>query len=543
MATITENVVVTTAARPAKVPKTKFRLKIMTEVAAVPIIAEENVEYCGLDMSLAKQAIKLIGNNVLRCKKILYIYWGRLWSVDIDKKKLQLLVIEKLLIFYKECFDKETQILSNMLMKVGETTDPQKKITDKVLKIIKDLKTDNKQKSILSQVILLLPDSEVEFDIVQPFYFVFNNVAFDMKARKEVIIKREDYITQSARYDFIKPKPEDITAMKQKLQEILPNEDYRDCYISVLRSGCTGVRLEKLIMANGGGRNGKGLLSALMAIMLGDDYYYDGNALTLTDKIRAGANPEIANMNKKRSILFKEPEANASLQLGMIRALTGDDTINARGLYSTDTKTRLQGTIILEVNGKPAINGKIDESAVERWVNVNFPNCFTDDPSLIDNITKFAQDRKYKTLEWQEQMRHALFQILLDCPYDTIHMPKRVRNETMDYLLDNDTLLKWFNEYYEIVKEETSVVTVAQMFATLYESDFYQCLSKKAKREEYTKKGLLQKIKDNIKLKLYYHDRKKIDGMEYYTFLSHCKKRQIETTFNNIDPATDEDDD
>ena len=56
-------------------------------------------------------------------------------------------------------------------------------------------------------------------------------------------------------------------------------------------------------------------------------------------------------MNKKRFVVFKEPEANSSLQFGMIKALTGDATINARGLalYCNNLKTTLQGTIILDI--------------------------------------------------------------------------------------------------------------------------------------------------------------------------------------------------
>ena len=67
----------------------------------------------------------------------------------------------------------------------------------------------------------------------------------------------------------------------------------------------------------------------------------------------------------------------------------------------------------------------------------------------------------------------------------------------MDYLLDNDSLLKFVNDHYEYVADKTSIVTGADMFETLHKSEFYQCLSKKARREEYTKKGLLQKIKDS----------------------------------------------
>ena len=393
------------------------------------------------------------------------MYEGRLWVCDNTKRKLQLLIVNTLLPVFQKCYVKETQTLSGML--VGNTN-PEKEKTEKniatILQITNMLQTDKKQHSILNQVLLLLPDSNVEFDVLKPYYFVFNNTAFDFQTRQAVVIKREDYITQSSKYDYEEPTSESIDEMKKIMEEIHPDKDYRDCYTSILRSGCIGVRMEKFILANGGGRNGKGLLSALMSLLLGDDYYYDGNVLTLTEKVKGGANPEIANMNKKRFVVFKEPEANSSLQFGMIKALTGDATINARGLYCNNTKTTLQGTMILEVNGKPNINGKIDDSAVERWINVDFPNCFTDNPDLVDNVTKFPQNKKYKTLDWQRSIRCALVKILLECPYDTIYTPKTVGTNTMNYLLDNDTLLKFFNEHYEYVDDRKAVVTCVDMY-------------------------------------------------------------------------------
>lgn len=94
--------------------------------------------------------------------------------------------------------------------------------------------------------------------------------------------------------------------------------------------------------------------------------------------------------------------------------------------------------------------------------------------------------------------------------------------------MNNDTILKWFLEHYEIVTDADAFVTCADIYETFRQSEFYECLSKKARREDYTKKGL--KIQDNIKLKvkLYFHERKKINGVDYYSVLTHCKLKEEE---------------
>ena len=96
----------------------------------------------------------------------------------------------------------------------------------------------------------------------------------------------------------------------------------------------------------------------------------------------------------------------------------------------------------------------------------------------------------------------------------------------MNYLLDNDTLLKFFNEHYEYVDDRKAVVTCADMYNTLRQSELYINLSKYARREEYTKKALTQKVKENVKLKMYFHDRKKIDGLDYASILTHHRLKE-----------------
>jgi phage/plasmid-associated DNA primase len=249
--------------------------------------------------------------------------------------------------------------------------------------------------------------------------------------------------------------------------------------------------------------------------------------------LKSGSNPEVANMNMARMVLFSEPEENEALSLGVIKALTGDKSINARLNHSNNTNTQLTATFILEVNGKPNINGKINDACCERWININFSNCFTSKTHLIDNITKFAQNTLYKTLDWQMQTRCALFDVLLEFKGNEIIIPKSIESDTMDYLCSNDPLLKWFETTYDFIDTEAGkndIVKSCDMFDELKQSDFYLNLSKKAKREEYTKKGLINKIKENVKLKPYFFEKEKNfnDGRTFKNYLTNCKRKEHE---------------
>jgi putative DNA primase/helicase len=454
---------------------------------------------------------------------------GRLWKKDEDLLQIQLDMRNTLLSHYENL-----QLEFNNLLNNTAPDDPlYLKIQEKFVminSIIMDIQKQAKQKNILEQILLEIKETDIALDKIKPYYFVFENVAFDLETDMQVEIKREDYITQSTHYDYIKPSQEKINEMKKVIFEILPNEDSRNCYLSILKSCLSGVRIAKFVLANGSGRNGKGVISQLMALLLGKDYYYQGNALTLTKELQTGSNVEIANMNNARMIVFSEPEENSAINLGVIKALTGEDSINARTIYSKKTKTELSSTAILEVNGKPNINGKINDSAIERWININFPSVFTDNDTLVDNITKFKQNTLYTELKWRIGIRCALFHVLLEVQGNKIIIPQSIRDDTMVYLCNSDPFLKWFEETYEYVKDgNCEPLTMQCLFQTLKEGDFYLNLSKKAKREEYSKSGISDKIKANVKLKQYFFERKCISQIDYKNILTHYRLKEEET--------------
>ena len=86
------------------------------------------LEYSILDMPLAVEFLKAIGDNVVLVNNTPYIYEGRLWVCDNTKRKLQLLIVNTLLPVFQKCYVKETQTLSGML--VGNTN-PEKEKTEK----------------------------------------------------------------------------------------------------------------------------------------------------------------------------------------------------------------------------------------------------------------------------------------------------------------------------------------------------------------------------------------------------------------------------
>eukprot|EP00966_Prymnesium_polylepis_P193695 4489561-Prymnesium_polylepis.1 len=223
-------------------------------------------------------------------------------------------------------------------------------------------------------------------------------------------------------------------------------------YVSVLKSGFGGIRPENFTLANGDGRNGKGLLNENFAYCAGD-YHYEGPLCLLTKPLKDGANPELANMHRKRSCVYSEPEdgMNEPLRLSNIKKLTGCDEVNARLCHSNDTKTELHATVLMECNKQPRITGEKGEAAEERVHLFPFEMTFTDDKEKLRlNPAKYKpKDKSLKEKEFKETHRCANFEYIVKHGGDEPYFPPETKALGTKYLTENDDLSLWIQDRFE----------------------------------------------------------------------------------------------
>jgi phage/plasmid-associated DNA primase len=379
--------------------------------------------------------------------------------------------------------------------------------------------------NIYSMLINILSgnDYPMEFDTLLPDVVCFTNKAFDINTGKEVVISKYDYITMDTGYDYVEPTKEQTELIQTLMKQIFPTQELRDCYLSILHTCMSGNRPENFVLANGGGRNGKGLTNELMMSMLGSQYSYKGSTTTLTERFKSGVCEEIAQLDKKRMAIFTEPNDNDFLQLGNVKTLTGDGSINARGIYSKKTLTKLFATIIFECNKKPKINGRIDESAISRFINVPFPSTFTNDEEKLKLDNHHKCNLAYKTDVWKIEHRCAFFNYLTKNAKKQLYIPKCVKEETQKYLMDNDDLSIWVEDNYDY-DTTAKFIKIDEIYEDYKISEYYHNMTKRDK-QKMTLKVFKEMIQSNIKMRSFYCDKKKIDGNnEYSIILSHKKK-------------------
>lgn len=434
------------------------------------------------DDALAEMFLSLSPSDYIFQDGTVYIFNNRFqWVADTGKMHLNYHVGKELV-----------KMLTGM---AEEEQDPD---SIKVLRsLIRKSSNTNSIASISQRVRQILSVKDFD-DIVfdrQGHLIPFKNRAYDLNQSCWVDICREDYILSTTGYDYKEPNQEQMDTLTQLIERILPDPEIRECYIHCLAIGLYGEMVEKFIIATGSGGNGKGLINELHQAVLGDRFGYTAPNNILLNPMKAGPNPELANMNNKRTIFYREPDPTQYLVAAVVKELSGGSEINARACHSNNTKVQLKCIQILECNEIPKISGEISDALFRRLMVIPFESTFTDDKSLQALPNHFPANTYYKTTDFKKEYRCAFFKYLITWisdhpdPCKHIPIPPRVQKLTNVYLQDSDVILSWMMEHYERTADKVNdMVLVKDIFNEYKGSEAYYSLPRKVQIQWKMKK-------------------------------------------------------
>ena len=140
-------------------------------------------------------------------------------------------------------------------------------------------------------------NNDIKFDN-NPDLLGFNYGVYDLINHEFRPYKYDDYMTMTCGYDYTDKIDETkLQTINTLIEQIMPDPDIRKLYLQILSAGLTGRAIEKFVVFNGGGRNGKGLINEFMKLVLGDYALIYANVSILTEKDKTGANPEKAMLD------------------------------------------------------------------------------------------------------------------------------------------------------------------------------------------------------------------------------------------------------
>lgn len=459
--------------------------------------------------------IQLYGDLFICNYEVVYFYNGIYWEKD-DKNNSNLAkFVDK--VFFKDILEYVMDELKKVQSLVGETEAENDFIKCKIQKVknflwdTECLRNGSNRKGLIADIIIFLTDNKVDFDR-KPYLFAFKNAIFDFEKDEFVEPNPKFYISKTCGYDYnFEYDKNKLVELDKIINSIFPDEGVRNYYLTTLATGLCGIRMEYVNIATGSGGNGKGVINQLALKCVGD-YGYVLGAEVLTSNIKEGANPAVANLEGKRLVVCQEPDRKKSLCWATLKLVTGENTINARGLYSSKTETFLALTLLIEANSIPPFDENGD--AVKRRLRVSPFETKAVSQEEYDELDEESRtninvkNAYYITEEFKQEYKQAFFEILKnkfkvyrDNKFVFPAQPEKVKLKTERVMKSSDDLYSWFTETYE--QDTQTFITIKDLHDRFKNSSIWNDLNK-AERKELTKReNFVDKISGNVFLSKY----------------------------------------
>ena len=377
----------------------------------------------------------------------------------------------------------------------------------------------------------------VDFDAIDYLYH-FKNTTFDLRDLSFRQRRKEDYCTMFGCH-LEDRNEEKIAKWEEIITSIFPDEKVRKTYKEIIINSFSGVVLQKFIVFNGSGSNGKSMLDNCFK-HLHNDYYYKGSCSDLCQPSKGGANPSLANCNKKRFCIYTEPNEKEKMNISTIKDMTGEDSINARKNYSNDTNTKMGGIKIVECNKRLKLSGDTGFSLQRRLIDLLYSSTFKTSDGITSLDTPYDKDNnpsgyqlantEYETKEWREEYCSDLFYYLLDFMkregknYSNMNkfvVCNSIKKRTTQYIEDNNDFLHFISRYCEPSKGE--YVKLKELKDKIHADFEYMSLLSKTEKRNLTFPKLRARLLEDPQLGSYFKDRVQINGTRLTNVLFHYK--------------------
>lgn len=228
-------------------------------------------------------------------------------------------------------------------------------------------------------------------------------------------------------------------------EKIFPDPALRH-YVLVLSAGCLeGANMEQsFYILTGSGGNGKSKYTDLMNYVMGDYAMSASTTLFTGKKPESGAaNPEVIVLKNKRIITMQEPGKTDRLNAARIKQYTGNDYVEARGLFKEQERFKIMGKIFLSCNRLPVVTD-MDNGFWRRPKVIPFVSRFVKegDPTIDPSNNVYPMDPMMddKLKRWR-----APFLSLLVHYYETYYCPRGLTNDA----IIPDVVKQFTNKYQE----------------------------------------------------------------------------------------------
>ncbi len=335
----------------------------------------------------------------------------------------------------KWCLDQMIVVKRMFDRVIEKMTDEGTSDPEALKKHIKATRSSVKKKNALTEAQHLIPikasmfDSHIELFNIENGYIDLSTNAFCQSDKNKLFMQ----VAGVSYYQGAKcPK------WLKFLDEIFLGDKELIEYIQkVLGYALSGdIKEQIMLVFYGNGNNGKSIFSEIVREVFGD-YAANMDIKSLMVRGNNAGSSDIARLKGKRFVSTSENNEGSRLDEGLVKQLTGGDTVTARRLYEEEFEFIPQCTICMSTNHKPIIRGT-DDGIWRRIVLIPFK--YTVPKDKIDkNLKSKLMDELPGIFNWMLEGNRKYRQ-------EGLELPEVCKKETESYKFEMDPIGRFIDE-------------------------------------------------------------------------------------------------
>lgn len=295
--------------------------------------------------------------------------------------------------------------------------------------------------------------------------WVCNNGVIDFGGEGETPKFREgrpdDYMCLTSGVNYYEDMSEDdvdVKEVKECVRKIIPNDRVRQYVFDIVSVAMRGQNRHKkfLLFTGSKGNNGKSTLFKLFEKLFGDySHKFPQQMFISTNRVSSSsARPELSAVRGKRLASTQEISKEATVDVGVVKELTGNDTFFARGLYKEGSAIEPMFTLMMQLNELFKMQGT-DKATWNRVRKIDCNSLFDDDAplSVAEQNAKshYPRDKhiEAKFGRYAEAFLWVLVEHIKEHKDDELFEPPEVLAATEEYRTQNDPYLEFRDEVLE----------------------------------------------------------------------------------------------
>lgn len=326
--------------------------------------------------------------------RVLYSYINKGWYI-YDGKRWLFDTLGRINDYFEQSIEvlKKQGMVSNVPMLENETSeDYQKRLKAIRLAYEKHLTYSRSNRGTVAGIKQSMHKNSVDISEFDGNDMLINleNSVYDMVSGINIPHDATLKFTKKANVNYDESKK--CPRWEQFLREIFNDDkDLIKWIQKALGYSLTGKTSEQVMfILNGNGRNGKSVFLDVVSHIFGD-YRTNIQPDSLMVKNSQGANSDIARLKGARFVTTVESNDGMRFNEGLVKQLTGGDTVTARFLHANEFEFTPKFKVWMATNHRPIIRGT-DKGIWRRIRLIPFEREFTEDEVDLDLTSKLLAE-------------------------------------------------------------------------------------------------------------------------------------------------------